>query len=109
MGYLITRVRFLRDYNIPEPVSGRILAALVTLAIFQTTGRPVQFEMFIRDYLLVLFFAGIGLNARLRDLATGGLSLAVLLVLTVGLIVFQNVIGIGVAAAFRGFRRSWAS
>ena len=101
VGYLITRkVRFLRDYNIPEPVSGGILAALVTLAIFQITGRPVQFEMFIRDYLLVLFFAGIGLNARLRDLATGGLSLAVLLVLTVGLIVFQNVIGIGVAAAF---------
>ena len=101
VGYLITRkVRFLRDYNIPEPVSGGILAALATLAIFEITGRPVQFEMFIRDYLLVLFFAGIGINARLRDLATGGKPLAILLVLTVILIVFQNLIGVGVAAVF---------
>lgn len=100
-GALITR-RFaaLRDFNIPEPVTGGILAALVTLAIYLATGREVAFDLTFRDYLLVLFFAAIGLNARLSDLASGGRPLLVLLALTVGLIVAQNALGLAVALAF---------
>lgn len=101
VGARITRaVPVLREFNIPEPVTGGILAAFVTLAIFMTTGLPVQFDLTVRDYLLVLFFSGIGLNARMSDLATGGRPLLVLLALTVALILAQNLAGLGVALAF---------
>ena len=92
-------VGFLRNYNIPEPVTGGILAALVTLAIFQATGHEIVFELETRDRLLVYFFTAIGLNARIRDLLAGGRPLAILLVLTLGYIVLQDVIGVMAAHA----------
>jgi ESS family glutamate:Na+ symporter len=101
IGARITRaVRFLRDFNIPEPVTGGLLAALMTLGIYVWLGRPVSFGLQIRDYLLVLFFSGIGLNARLRDVASGGRPLAILLGLTVALILLQNLLGAAAALAF---------
>jgi ESS family glutamate:Na+ symporter len=101
IGARVTRsVGVLRDFNIPEPVTGGILAALVTLAVFLATGHPVTFDLSVRDYLLVLFFAGIGLNARMSDLATGGHPLLVLIGITVALIVAQDVVGVLTALVF---------
>lgn len=94
---LNNRVSILRSYNIPEPVTGGILAALVTLAIFLTTGMALEFELDTRDRLLVYFFTCIGLNARLSDLLSGGKPLVILLGLTLGYIVFQDVIGVTAA------------
>lgn len=101
VGAWITRhIRPLRDFNIPEPVTGGLIAAAATLAIFILFGRPVEFDLAIRDYLLIVFFSGIGLNARLADLVRGGRPLLVLLGLTIGLIFLQNIIGIATALAF---------
>jgi len=97
---LTLRVRFLRDFNISEAVVGGLLASVITLAIFVRLGRPVSFGLQVRDHLLVLFFSGIGLDARLRDVVSGGKPLAILLVLTVGIIFIQNLIGVGLALAF---------
>ena len=48
LGALITRrIGFLRDFNIPEPVTGGLLAALVTLGIHAVWGRPVLFDLTI--------------------------------------------------------------
>ena len=94
------RIEVLRRFNIPEPVSGGLLASLVVLAIYLALGRVVEFEMASRDFFLVLFFAGIGLNARLSDLIAGGKPLAILLVLTLMTIIAQNVIGAAGAVLF---------
>lgn len=92
----------LRRFNIPEPVTGGLLAALVVLGLYLAFGIELTFEMATRDFFLVLFFAGIGLNARLGDLITGGKPLALLLVLTLLTILAQNVIG-GVGALAFGY------
>jgi ESS family glutamate:Na+ symporter len=63
-------------------------------------GIELSFELETRDFLLVLFFAGIGLNARLSDLISGGKPLALLLILTLVMIFAQNVIGVGGAVMF---------
>lgn len=95
LGAFLTRhVRFLRDYNIPEPVSGGIAVALATWAIYAFAGREVVFDLEVRDYLLVLFFSTIGLNARIADLFRGGPMLVLLLGLTVAFMVLQNVVGL---------------
>jgi ESS family glutamate:Na+ symporter len=93
------RVYFLRAYNIPEPVTGGILAALGALALYMFTGTEIYYELDTRDRLLVYFFTAIGLNARISDLLSGGRPLLILLVLTLGYIVIQDVIGVVAAQA----------
>lgn len=99
-----TNARFdiLRRFNIPEPVTGGLAMALIVLAIYLATGIEVSFQLETRDFLLVLFFAGIGLNARLSDLVAGGKPLAILSVLTILTILAQNVIG-AVGASMFGY------
>jgi glutamate:Na+ symporter, ESS family len=97
--YLNERISILREYNIPEPVTGGIIASLVALVLFGVAGMELKFNLFVRDILLVYFFTTIGLNARLSDLVSGGRPLVILLVLTLGYIVVQNIVGIGTAAA----------
>ena len=92
-------VPFLRAYNIPEPVTGGILAASVGLVVFLATGAEIKYELQERDTFLVYFFTAIGLNARLGDLWAGGRPLAILLVLTLGYIVLQDVVGVLTAIA----------
>lgn len=97
---LNARVEILRRFNIPEPVTGGLLASLVVLAVYLLAGRAIEFEMASRDFFLVLFFAGIGLNARLSDLIAGGKTLVILLVLTLLTIIAQNIIGATGAVMF---------
>ncbi|MGX9351774.1 sodium/glutamate symporter [Shimia sp. W99] len=98
LGARLTRkVVFLREFNIPEPVSGGLLAAGLFALYMQVSGQDLEFSMQGRDLFLILFFTSIGLNARLGDLVAGGKPLAILLVLTVLMIVAQN--GIGVVGA----------
>lgn len=93
-AFLTRKVAFLRNYNIPEPVSGGLAVALGTWIYFMITGKQIIFDLAVRDYLLVVFFATIGLNARITDLFKGGKLLLTLLGLTVGFMLFQNVIGL---------------
>lgn len=89
----------LRRWNIPEAVTGGLIAALATLVAYRVFGLAISFDLAARDMLLLYFFTGIGLNARLSDLATGGRPLAILLGLTVVYLVLQNVVALGGAAA----------
>lgn len=92
--YLTRTIRPLRTFNIPEPVSGGMLAALVTLAVFLATGREVAFDLAARDALLVYFFTIVGLNARVSDLVAGGRPLALLLGMTLVFMGVQNAVGV---------------
>ena len=74
--WLIQRSGFLRDYNIPEPVVGGLLFALISTAVYFLFDVTIQFDLGARDFLLVYFFTTIGLNARLSDLVSGGKPLA---------------------------------
>ena len=76
------RVDFLRKYNIPEPVTGGLIAALFALLIYLTSDTEIVYQLDARDVLLVYFFTGIGLNAKLSDLITGGKPLLIMLGLT---------------------------
>jgi ESS family glutamate:Na+ symporter len=89
----------LRRWNIPEPVTGGLLAAVITLIAYLGLGIEIGFSLEARDLLLLYFFTGIGLNARLDDLISGGRPFLVLLGLTLVYLVIQNVIAAGAVAA----------
>ncbi|MCE7999919.1 MAG: sodium/glutamate symporter [Rhodobiaceae bacterium] len=95
---LTARVAFLRAFNIPEPVTGGMIASIAALALFSISGYAIEYELDTRDTLLVYFFTAIGLNARLSDLLSGGRPLLVLLGLTLSFIVIQNVVGVAGAS-----------
>ncbi len=93
-AFLTRRAAVLGDYNIPEPVSGGLAVALLTWVFFALTGQQIAFDLEVRDYLLVAFFATIGLNAQISDLFKGGRLLLLLLALTLAFMVLQNVVGL---------------
>lgn len=64
---LVQRVGFLRAYNIPEPVAGGLLVALVLLALRSFDIR-VQFDTSMQTPLMLAFFATIGLSADFSSL-----------------------------------------
>ena len=93
-------VAFLREFSIPEPVTGGLLFSLLFAAVHAVSGIEVTFDLTARDVLLVYFFTTIGINASLRDLLRGGRPLSILLAVTIGYMVVQNLTGISVAALF---------
>jgi len=95
-----TGVRTLRELSIPEPVTGGLLFSVIFGLVYAVFGTAVEFELRARDVLLVYFFTTIGINARARDLLTGGRPFVLLLLLTIGFMFAQNLTGISVAALF---------
>ncbi len=105
-GVLITRkVVFLREYNIPEPVTGGLVASLAALALYAFIGLELSYTLDLRDILLIYFFTAIGLNARISDLVVGGKPLLILLIITLSYIVFQDIVGV-ITASLMGLPKS---
>lgn len=92
--------RFLKEFSIPEPVTGGLIYSVLIALLYVATGIEIEFQLSARDFLLVYFFTTIGINASLRDLVTGGKPLIILLTITIGYMVVQNLTGVSVAAAF---------
>ena len=93
-------VGFLREFSIPEPVTGGLLFSLITALVYVLGDVAINFKLEARDLLLVYFFTTIGINASLKDLLAGGKPLIILLVITIAYMVMQNLLGISVAQLF---------
>jgi ESS family glutamate:Na+ symporter len=94
---VLNRSALLRQYSIPEAVVGGFFAAVVVGLVYVFAGTKVTFAMDAQPFLLLYFFAGIGLKSDLKDLVTGGKPLAVMIGLVGAYIVLQNFVGMGVA------------
>ena len=93
-------VGFLREFSIPEPVTGGLLFSILIGIVYGLSGIAIEFDLATRDVLLVYFFTTIGINASLRDLLRGGKPLVILLAITIAYMFLQNLTGISVAALF---------
>ena len=97
---LTSKSALLRRYSIPEPVIGGFLCAASVAIAYFFFDLKVTFSLEARDFLLLYFFAAIGLHADLRTLISGGKPLAILLALASSFILLQNFAGMGIASAF---------
>ena len=93
---LIKRIAFLRKYSIPEPVVGGLLAAVLVAAL-HAMGVRIAFDTALQPGLMLAFFATIGLGADARMVARGGGPLIRFTACVVGLLVLENVVGVGTA------------
>ena len=82
--FINNRAKLLREYNIPEPVTGGLLASVLFGMLYWIGDIEVNFDMANRNMLLVVFFTTIGLSSRIDVLKEGGKSLLILLALAVG-------------------------
>jgi glutamate:Na+ symporter, ESS family len=101
LGKTLTgRIEILRRYSIPEPVIGGFLCAAAVGIAYFAFNLKVTFTLEVRNWLLLYFFAAIGLRADIRTLISGGKPLVILLALATTFIFLQNLAGIGIATAF---------
>ncbi|MDR2030861.1 MAG: sodium/glutamate symporter [Azoarcus sp.] len=97
--WLVSKVSFLSHFNIPEPVAGGLVAALVVTGLHQYNGFSLAIDDSLQNSFMLMFFASIGLNADFSRLRAGGMPLVALTIVVSLFIVLQNLIGVGMAVA----------
>ena len=95
--FLVNNIDFLRKYNIPEPVAGGLVAAVVSLLVYNLFGYSVTTSSELQTSFMLVFFASIGLSANFAKLKEGGVGLVIFLVCVASFIVVQNFVGISLA------------
>ena len=93
--FLVGRVSFLGRLNIPAPVVGGGLVAILLAVADGVLRVRLGFDLGLKDTLLLIFFTTVGLAADARMLVKGGPRLVVFLAISAVLIVVQNLIGVG--------------
>ncbi|KHD88393.1 MAG: sodium:glutamate symporter [Bdellovibrio sp. ArHS] len=97
--FLKKKIHFIEKYNLPSPVIGGFVVALV-LAILKSHGLfEIRFTKTFEETLMIAFFASIGYSASLKLLKEGGRTVVFFLALTVGGLILQILAGIGAAKA----------
>ncbi|NKB34890.1 MAG: sodium/glutamate symporter [Pseudomonadales bacterium] len=92
--YLTRKIQFLQEYNIPEPVSGGLIASILFGVIYAVFNTEILFALELRDSLLIVFFTTIGLSSKFQTLVQGGKPLLIMLALAVVYLFIQNITGI---------------
>lgn len=98
--YLNKKIALLGDNNIPPAVTGGVLFSILTAIAYQAADIKLNFDMQIRDLLLLVFFSTIGLSAKFNVLLRGGKALALLVAVAFVFLILQDIIGIAIAMAF---------
>ncbi|HBE70199.1 MAG TPA: sodium/glutamate symporter [Planctomycetaceae bacterium] len=95
VGNLLThKIPVLEKYSIPQAVSGGLLCSLIVFAIIRFGGPKIEFDLQLRDALLLAFFSTVGLSAKFSRLAEGGRDLIFLVILAAIFLTTQNCVGI---------------
>jgi ESS family glutamate:Na+ symporter len=94
---LVRKIPILRRYNIPVPVIGGLFFATVLAALYTRADIHVRFDTELRGFLMLAFFASVGLTADLNRLKQGGISLLIFLLVVAVFLTVQNAVGTGMA------------
>ncbi|QSG83857.1 sodium/glutamate symporter [Acinetobacter indicus] len=95
--FLVNNIDFLRRYNIPEPVAGGLVAAVVSLIVHNFWGYSITTSSALQTSFMLIFFASIGLSANFAKLREGGIGLVIFLIAISLFIIVQNFVGISLA------------
>ncbi len=98
IGYFfVNKISILKKYNIPEPVAGGLVAAVITFILFKNFNITVNFDAKIQQIFMLMFFTSVGLSASLGKLKEGGKALVLFLGCVIVFVLLQNVVGISLA------------
>ncbi|PNK61082.1 sodium/glutamate symporter [Psychrobacter sp. FDAARGOS_221] len=97
--FLVKKIKFLEDFNIPEPVAGGLVAAIIVYALNLIWGYSFNFHQDLQTACMLMFFASIGLSADFGRLKAGGTPLLVFTVVVSSFIIVQDIAGVALASA----------
>ncbi len=98
LGHAVRRVApLLSRYNVPAPVIGGLLVAVVVTATRAQGVTLVTFDTRLQAPLMIAFFTTIGFGASLSLLKVGGPQVLIFTLLCTVLAIVQNVMGAGLA------------
>ena len=92
--FIVSKINFLQKFNIPEPVVGGFLIAILTWLLHSVFNLDVTFNESLQQSMMLIFFSSIGLNADFLKLAKGGKSLLIFLFIAALFIICQNTLGV---------------
>ena len=95
---LVVRIKFLEEYNIPEPVAGGLVAAIAIFVLKSFFGISFIFDAALQNAFMLMFFSSIGLSADFSKLKVGGTPLFIFLIIVSVFIVLQNIVGVSMAS-----------
>jgi len=98
--YLVQKIKLLNDFNIPEPVVGGLVAAVMLTIAHAAFGFVISIYGSLQTAMMLMFFSSIGLGADFSKLKAGGKPLVVLTIVVGIFILVQNITGITVATLF---------
>jgi ESS family glutamate:Na+ symporter len=93
----VDRIGVLRRLSIPAPVIGGVMIAVLLALADGFAATRVTFDMSMKDPLLLIFFTTVGLSADARMLRKGGRTLVIFVLVASGMVLIQNVVGLGLA------------
>jgi ESS family glutamate:Na+ symporter len=91
------KISFLSKYNIPEPVAGGLVGAMIFYLLHHFLGYTVSVNKTMQETFMLMFFASIGLSANFAKLKEGGKPLIIFLLAISVFVVVQNGVGMAVA------------
>ena len=98
--YVNSHLSVLEQNCIPPAVTGGLLFSVFTFALHGLAGIELDFDMQLRDLLLIVFFTTVGLSSRLRTLLSGGRAFIVLVSLAGVFLVLQDTLAVSLASLF---------
>lgn len=96
-NYLNKKFKFLESNYIPPSVTGGLLCSILAAFIYKFGDVEINFDLQVRDFLLLIFFSTIGLSAKLKTLASGGKALLTLAIIAFVFLVVQDITGVSLA------------
>lgn len=97
-AWLKRRIRLLDWLNIPASVLGGFIYAVIAF-VLRDRYLNLEFDLVLRDILMIAFFTTVGLRASVRLVREGGKQVLLFwLVATLG-VALENVLGVGLAVA----------
>lgn len=93
------RVRFLKDFCIPEAVVGGLTFAFIKFFLFHLGIVEITFDKVLQFFFMTMFFTSVGFGASIKNMRIGGNALIRLGIVCGVLIVLQNVLSIAITKA----------
>lgn len=102
MGKFIkSKSTFLERNNIPASVIGGVICSVLVSILIGFRVISLDFDMELRNILLLMFFSSIGLTSKFKSLIHGGKELVIFVIACGLFLILQNTVGILLATVLR--------